>query len=290
MKHAFLITAYTDAKQLKDLIESLNSTDSFFYIHLDKKSSIQDDEEITSLQKLNNVHFIKNSIPVYWGGYSHLQVFLLLMNEASKNKEINYIHTLSGQCYPIVSRNKIQEFFTENKGKEFIMFTDLSSLNWSGGSFNRIQLYHLNDWFNIRAKFWKRINSRFLQLQLIFGVKRKLSASFKNYYGGGTWWSLSIDAVKYIQGVINDTEGLLKKFKHTHCSEEIFFQTILLNSSFKDKIVSDDLRYVDWNTRDGNCPAILNETDFEQLKNSEKLFARKFASGISDSLKNKLTG
>jgi len=288
MKHAFLITAYTDAKQLKDLVASLDSPDSSFYIHLDKKSSKQITEELSNLKKQSNVHFVSDPVNVYWGGYSHLKSFLLLINEAVKDKNITYLHTLSGQCHPIVSITKIQEFFLANKGKEFMTYNELNLMNWSGGNFNRLHHYHLNDWFNIRLKFWKRINSRFLQLQRIFWVKRRLSIKFKNYYGGGTWWSLSINAVKYIQQVICNNPDLLKKFKHTHCSEEIFFQTILMNSPFKNKIISDDLRYVEWNTRDGNCPAILNEIDLEQIKNSKKLFARKFVSGISDSLKNKL--
>jgi hypothetical protein len=48
-----------------------------------------------------------------------------------------------------------------------------------------------------------------------------------------------------------------------------------MNSSFKSAIVQDDLRYVDWEYRNGSVPANLDETDFDKLVNSSKLFARK---------------
>ena len=288
MKHAFLITAYTDAAQLKDLVQSLQNENSVFYIHLDKKSPVKNDEGIILLKKISNVFFIENPVKVYWAGFSHLKAILLLMGAASKNKEVSYLHLLSGQCFPVKSIAEIQKFFIENKGKEFITCAPLDSMNWSGGSFNRLQLYHLNDRFNIRVKFWKRVNSRFLQLQRAFAVKRKLNPAFKNYFGGDTWWSISAEAAKHIVFSIENANALLQSLKKTHCAEEIIFQTILMNSGFKDNIVNENLRYVDWSTRDGICPVILDERDFESIKNSQKLFARKFVSGISDDLKNKL--
>jgi len=88
--------------------------------------------------------------------------------------------------------------------------------------------------------------------------------------------------------VMNYTErdlSLLKRLRFTFCADEIYFQTILMNSPLKDKIVNNNLRFIDWTRRNGNFPANLDESDFHSLKNSDKIFARKFEFPISEKLK-----
>ncbi|MCP6275072.1 hypothetical protein NL452_27620, partial [Klebsiella pneumoniae] len=43
-----------------------------------------------------------------------------LMKEVSLNDEIEYIHIISGQDLPIVSRDELVHFSTENKDKIFM--------------------------------------------------------------------------------------------------------------------------------------------------------------------------
>ena len=284
MKHAFLITAYTDAAQLKELIQALNSPDSSFFIHLDAKSPLHKTAELDSLRRMANVQFTRKPLRVYWGGFSHFRAIVLLLQEAVSRSGADYFHLLSGQCFPTRSYHEFNAFFERNTGREFITTAPIEQMNWTGGSMNRLQLYHLNDWFNIRVRFWKRINARFLQLQRKLGVKRKLRLPVKQYYGGGTWWSVSRTAALHMVDALA-RPGILASFRHTHCAEEIVFHTILCNSRLKEKIANDDLRYVDWSTRDGSCPAILDERDLEALRASRKLIARKFVSGHSDMLK-----
>jgi hypothetical protein len=286
MKHAFLITAYTDARQLLDLVNAFDSPGSSFYIHIDAKSGLAARPEIASLRKRSNIRILEKPVKVFWGGFSHFRAILMLLEAGVAGGEADYLHLLSGQCFPIRSFAEFDGFFEKNKGKEFITCAPLSQMNWSGGSLNRLQLYHLNDLFNIRVRFWKRINSRFLQLQRALGARRKLSFPYTDYFGGGTWWSLSREASTHILDVFKGHPGLLNSLRYTHCAEEIVFQTILGNSPFQERIMKEDLRYVDWSTRDGNCPVVLDERDLDALAKSGKLIGRKFASGKSDRLKS----
>ena len=75
-------------------------------------------------------------------------------------------------------------------------------------------------------------------------------------------------------------------FKKSLCGDEVFFQTIIMNSKFKNRIyrlneVDDNhmaLRYIDWKTGP-EYPRLLDENDFEKIKedkNSDCIFARKF--------------
>lgn len=61
-----------------------------------------------------------------------------------------------------------------------------------------------------------------------------------------------------------------------HCStpDESFFQTLVMNSPYKDKR-EDYLHYVDW-SEEKTSPKILTIEDIEELKHSDKLMARKF--------------
>jgi len=62
-----------------------------------------------------------------------------------------------------------------------------------------------------------------------------------------------------------------------------------MNSSFSKKVLDDNLRTIEfWNRRNGNCPSNLDESDFENLKNSHNLFARKFEYPVSAILKNRI--
>ncbi|NJN99140.1 MAG: hypothetical protein HC875_36125 [Anaerolineales bacterium] len=58
--------------------------------------------------------------------------------------------------------------------------------------------------------------------------------------------------------------------------DELFFQTVLLNSPLRDTIVNDDLKHIQWSTPTSAHPDIFSKEDFEKLNRSPKLFARKF--------------
>jgi hypothetical protein len=52
--------------------------------------------------------------------------------------------------------------------------------------------------------------------------------------------------------------------------------------------MNDNLRLIEWENRNGNSPANLDGSDYEKIVNCDKLFARKFAYPISESLVNML--
>jgi hypothetical protein len=78
--------------------------------------------------------------------------------------------------------------------------------------------------------------------------------------------------------------AFLRAIRTTYLPEEIFFQTYFLNSDLRDRVVNDDLRYVDWGKRYGSIPAFLDESDLQPILKSNALFVRKVSSGISEGL------
>ena len=66
-KHAYLIIAHKNVEQLNYLISLLDDERNDIYIHLDKKSSIQESEVTTVLK--GNVYFIPRK-SAHWGSLS----------------------------------------------------------------------------------------------------------------------------------------------------------------------------------------------------------------------------
>ncbi len=98
---------------------------------------------------------------------------------------------------------------------------------------------------------------------------------------------MTYECINYILKYIESNGIYVKYYKTAHIPDEMFFHTIVLNSSFEKNVENDDLRYIYWikkttlfshfrRRKKSSTPAILGEADFNNLMQSEKLFARKF--------------
>jgi hypothetical protein len=284
MKHAFLIIAYKHASLLTQLVKQLDHSDSSFFIHIDKKSPLLEEPSIKALKSGSNVHFANERIDMHWAGFSHVRATMQLLNAALSKTDISYFHLLSGQCFPIRSTAKLFEFFEANNGRNFIDYFSIPDVRWGeSGGWDRLLYYHLYDVLNSRGKHFDLLNRKFTGLQKRLNIKRHYPDNFPSLYGGGAWWSLHRDFLEYFLGYIETNPRFYKRFHHSFCPDEFLFQTVLMDSPFKDTAVNNNLRFIDWSKR-GSSPPDLDDTYFEELMRGEHLFARKFSSAISDKL------
>ncbi len=289
MKHAFLITAFKDPEHLSFLIDELVKYNSEIYVHIDKRTAELKTNLTLKYSSFKNIHILPHPVKVHWSGFSHLNAILILLNEAYNDQNNSYFHLISGQDIPLKDKKEFELFF-ENNNKDYITHFKLPNSRWTNGGLDRMEYYQLNDIFDPKEKWFVRLNHRFINLQKKIGVIRKQPKYIQSYYGGGTWWSLSRNAINAVINFTKQHPDFTKFFKNTNCSEEIFFQTILMNCNYKNEIINADLRYVNWTTKHGSCPAILDLDDLENIKQSKCLFARKIDNKISEELKNKLIG
>lgn len=112
MKVAYLITAYNNFNHLIALIKKIKVDNSLVYIHIDKKTIIPD--FFTSFSQNEKNLTIISTVEVWWGGWSHQQAILDLINEAKKEKPDYYV-IMSGQDYPIRDRSEFLELLSKNK-------------------------------------------------------------------------------------------------------------------------------------------------------------------------------
>ncbi|NDW18279.1 hypothetical protein D0T53_06930 [Dysgonomonas sp. 216] len=287
MQHAIIITAYKNIEHLIKIATFFNYDNFKIYIHIDRKSKVSA-SDTEKLSQIKSIELISQKYKINWGGINHLKAILHLSEEALKDSSNEYIHLITGHDYPIKSCKNIDSFIYNNKGKEFMEVQKLPYERWPHGGLDRIEQYNFYDYLNGRSGFGRVFIALTKKLQTLIKFKRKLPKWFPPLYGGSTYWTLSSECVKYVLQHTNSNPAYLARFKYSFCSEEIFFQTLIMDSPFKHNVVNNNLRFIFWKERNGNFPANLDDSDFESLINSDALFARKFEYPVSQSLLNEV--
>lgn len=316
MKLAYIILCHKNSAQVKRLIDRLNVEGASFVIHVSKTCESNFWQEINAaLSGYTQVFFCKREDGTHNGFGIVKGIINALELLQVKNIDFDYVNLLSGQDYPIKSNEQIQEFFLKNKGKEFLEFFPVEPLAdtqlladhpWGRTrQLYRINRYHckidgairsipeLNStrlidkpliatlkiflyespqywnekrwWREAQLLFWSRVLPH--QRKLLSGV---------NYFGGKTWWSITKDCAKFIVAEHKRNNRLRIFFRYTLIPDEMYFQTMLLNSPLKEKCVNNSLRYIKWEESDGIHPVFLDQKYLPILFNSTALFARKF--------------
>lgn len=258
-----------------------------FYIHIDKRSSVTP-EESRKLSSHPACAFVSRQYQVNWAGFHHLRAMILLLEEASKDSRNGVFHMISGQDFPIKSADEIVRLFELNTNKQYIENFPMPAGHWEHGGMHRLWHWYFYDLFNYKSRFGYYTNKAISKFQNLFGIKRNWPKSLPPLYGGGTWWSITRECTTYVVEYRKKNPALLNRLKFTLCPEEMYFQTIIMNSPFAEQAVSDHLRYIDWSSRNGNAPANLDISDYYKLLSSDKLFARKFEYPVSEELLKQL--
>lgn len=279
---AILITAYKNIDHLAEVVDFFG--DGFnIYIHLDKKSSIAQGE-IDALAQKANVSYVSQKYKINWGGLNHLLAILDIAEVALADDRNKYFHLITGHDYPIKSKKEFFEFYNTNHSFDFLEYNKLPYDAWPEQGLDRLSRYNLYDLVDGRTGFNEILIKRFSKLQRMFGFKRRFHRDFPEQYGGSTYWSMSRLSLEYVFGYMTNNPWYLKHFKYTFCAEEIFFQTILMNSPRRDSVINNNMRFIVWENRNGNFPANLDCRDYDHICESDALFARKFEYPVSKEL------
>lgn len=272
-KHAYLIIVHNEFEILKILLSMLDDERNDIYLHFDKKVD-NIDINIEEFQLRNSKLFILDErIDVRWGDLSLVKTELLIFEAAYNNGEYAYYHLLSGVDLPIKTQDYIHQFFNDNNGFEFVGYSSYSNLN-------RVLKYHLfTNSYKETNKLSKAIKSLIRYVLLLIPYQRKSNMVFRR---GCNWVSITSDLVSQL---LEKKEFILKRFRYTCCGDEYFIQSVLWNSDLRNHIYNPDdefagcMRAIDWNRGD---PYVWRNEDFQELKDSDKLFARKFSSKQMD--------
>ena len=273
MNIAYCIICHKFTIPLEKNVDIL-SKDNDIFIHVDNKSDIKNFDKIK-----DKVTFIKNRVDVRWGAFSQIQATINLLEE-TKIKKYDYIFLLSGDCLALKNSDEIKLLLSKLKGKQFVA----RDFNISK---EEIELRLKYNYRKINYKKTKSIFETYLErLQYKFKLfeKNKLFSSLPELYKGTNWFGITDDLRDYILNYIEENQKYVEAFKKSLCGDEVFFHTIIFNSKYKDNIYNPNdksnicyqaLRYIDWESGP-EYPKVLNSDDFDLIKKTECLFARKF--------------
>jgi len=275
MRHAFLIMAHENTETFQTLLKQLDHEKIDIFIHMDKKNKYYDAKLITEMAKYARI-FHTQRLDVAWGGFSQIVAELSLLKLATSKGQYDYYHLLSGQDLLIASINDIFAFFKEHEGTEFVNFESECFKHR-----DRVNYYSIQDYIgrNKYLKPLKLLNKYSISIQEKLNINRNADITFQK---GDNWFSITDNLARY---VIDKEEWIFSTFKNTELSDEIFLQTIVHNSPFKNKLYlkkydndhHNILRAIDWNR---GTPYTYQSQDFRELRKSPNLFARKFNENI----------
>ena len=275
MKMAIAIQCHTNSNQINRLIDYFQDEDIDIYIHVDKKANI-----IRELEIKENVYLIENRVDVKWGQFSQVEATLNIFKTIKKsNYKYKYIHLISGQDYPIKSLQAFKDFFM-HQNEEFIEYLPLPSEVLVKRGEDRYKVYYPK-WMidrpsNITKRLIRIFYREFILLTKIF--KRNLN-NVENIYFGSQWFSITGECLDHIIRYLDDESNYIKFFNNTIYADEMFFQTIIMNSCLKNNVKNNNLRYIDWADKKGS-PKTLKIQDIKEAIKSECFFARKIEDEI----------
>lgn len=261
---AYLIRAHHAPAQLARLVRRLDTGNATFFVHVNARTDDAVYGAIAgALSGIESVRWVPRQ-PVYYAGFSLVRATLAGVEELVRaDPPVDYALLLSGQDYPLRPAEEIEAFLEEHAGSNFLHHYALPASAWADedGGLRRIRYV----WFE-RA----RLRTRLLRLPLL---RRRLPAGLEPY-GGSAFWCLTRECLEHVQRFTRERPDVVRFFRHTLIPDELFFQTVIMNSPLRDTVVNDDLRYVHW--LQGARPKTLVEEDFDDLAACGKLFARKF--------------
>jgi hypothetical protein len=274
----YIILAHRLPVQLARLVSTLYQSDDLFLIHIDAK--VRPDPFVTAIHEacgpMSNIEFVE-PVRCDWAGFGHVKATLRGIDRAlSRESNTTHVLLLTGQDYPIKSLDGLRSHFAENAGKSYLSWSmgDDPSLPpdrrgnriwfWDG-NLDRLELRHY-----LFGRRWVHLPNRFLP----FLPRRAMPLGMRPFQGLA-YWSLSIEAARFVQQRVAHHPDLMKFFGRAFGSDEFFFQMILLNSPLKNTLVNEDLHFMNW---EGYHPLIIRTSEFDALARSSKLFARKFDS------------
>lgn len=279
MKHAYLIMAHNDFESLQYLLQAIDDERNDIYLHIDKKTSYVDYDEIRTWVKNAGLFFVPR-INVRWGHSSFVKCELILLETATKNGKYKYYHLLSGIDYPLKSQDEIHSAL-EDKNLEYLNYHFEGD---EGDEFAyKIRYYHPFMGLTGRGIFegpgkknelMRRITKKHWEVvekQKLKGVDRRKKYPEIQFVKGDNWCSVTDDFARY---VLSKKNKIMRMSHFVNTPDEFFMATLAYNSVFKDRIANDSLRLIDWQR---GTPYEFVNTDLEELKQSEKFFARKIS-------------
>ena len=201
MKIAVLIQCHKNAEQVNMLISALDHDCIDVYVHVDRKSNIVND-----INSSNKIFILpeEKRISVEWAKFSQVEASLNLLLYALSHDSYDYYWLISGQDFPLVSADRIVDFFSLNPDCNFVDIT--TSLNSGLGKSNNLDkrnAIYYPEWilnkgivFRIIKRAWVELTGGYNRTFKLFRRNNTLDYPF---FFGSQWWCICGKFAHYVR-------------------------------------------------------------------------------------------
>lgn len=216
-------------------------------------------------------------------------------------KKFDRIFILTGQDYPLWSNAQIETELRNNPHKEYITGLDISKLRKPSKLQSKIILYHFfRDMEGVPYKIKKVFSGSSRLLMRLLPIRKKpyiiVDEKQWDIWQASGYMCLTWDCACHVLHEMEHNKKLMHYFRYSFAPDEMVIPTIIFNSPFKKNASVypynryDGLKSLSAITyfNYGKSIQVFKLEDYDELKNSGKMFARKFESGTSDSLMDRL--
>ena len=283
---AYIVSTYQLPRQAIRLIRQLSADPSnTCLVHHDANAPAETWMELTAgLRDIPNVHFLQRR-QFRYATFDHVRITLDGFRWLF-DRDVSFSHVvlLTGQCYPLMSAQRIVRYLEPLMGRSVMSFYQLPFAGWSSGGLERVNvrllrisvsglprvlarlLPHRSGWLMVPK--WPLIKSKFG-----LPLKAKVPTDVGDLFGGDSYWAISRHHAEHI---LSNSGPYVRFFQRSCVPDELFFQTMLMNSPFKHEVVNGTVHEIDWSRNSGPSPYTWRLDDLGALCASGKPFARKF--------------
>lgn len=264
---AYLILVHRYPNQFKRLFKAIYHPENYYLIHVDKRSGLALKKQIQEyLSDFPNASMLKSGNTL-WGGYSLIDAELRGIKQLLKmGLKWEFFINLSGQDFPLKSQAHIKNFLKRNIGKDFIKVVNQTKFRFD-------TLYRIENYVEELGDSIRRTP-----------LKRPYLSDVTPFIGN-QWMILSRKFCEFVS-YNPEAERFKNFYRNTFIPDEGFFQTVIMNTSYKGIIVNDDKRTIDW-VPSGTIklrPRDFTSKDAGFLLASQGLFARKFDECVDEEI------
>ena len=302
MKVAFLISAHSDPTQLSRLIHALNDKENHFFVHIDQKVDVKPFVDAVAESDRAFCTFIEDRYWVQWGGFSQVRYQQALLRACVRSGiSFERVFILSAQDYPLKSVAAIKAELEKDPEREYLLGLNLSDSAVSEKQKDRFRLYHFGRNVRVRSYKLKMLCSGSLRLLMrVLPLRKKpyveVGGQRWAVYAGSAYMCITFELAKYISGEMEGDKALMDYFRYSFTPDELVIPTIVYNSAFAARTLGQLHEYKGLITLSpvthfwyDKQIKVLDEGDYDELMCSQKMFARKFQTGKSEKLIDRLS-
>lgn len=307
-KIVFMIMCHKNVAQVIRLAKRCLSEASDVVVHADSLMAAAEYAELEEFARnQTGVYLTERRLHGELDRDSLIHITMLMVKKALDMQRQNgtryqYFCLMSGQDYPIKPIKYICDELRENYPQPYIDCTPYDKNGWMYKKLrwnvftNKIRL-KIDKFFKNRHRHPIRVAlmaALLLSSKSMHCIIPSLYHQIKKYadvYGGSAWWMLPDVAIEYIYRRYNNPDKLVELLLQAITPEELFFQTLAMQSSVQERIEVNPKDAVAQNCKTWayfydddkppvNHPYTFTTKEFEKLKKSDRWIARKFDQNI----------